>query len=84
MLKHEGVLHILQVFNVLSILMLISSLFLPKVRVITILGGLVSLGMVLLIYIFNWRENASIWLYERIHPLISKLPIREEVLNNMK
>jgi len=64
-------------------LMLISSLFLPKVRVITIIGGLVSLGMVLLIYIFNWRENASIWLYERIHPLISKLPIKEEVLNNM-
>ncbi|KAF5076441.1 Lysylphosphatidylglycerol synthase TM region [anaerobic digester metagenome] len=64
-------------------LMLISSLFLPKIRVITILGGLLSIGMVLLIYIFNWRENASIWLYDRIHPIISKLPIREEVLNNL-
>lgn len=64
-------------------LLIIAGLFLPKIRVIAIIGGMLSLTVTFLVYMINWREGSGIWLYNKIHPLISKLPIREEVLDNL-
>jgi hypothetical protein len=64
-------------------LLIIAGLFLPKIRVIAIIGGVLSLTVTFLVYMINWREGSGIWLYNKIHPLISKLPIREEVLDNL-
>ncbi len=64
-------------------LLIIAGLFLPKIRLIAILGGALSLTIMFLVYLINWREGSGVWLYDKIHPLISKLPIREEVLDNL-
>jgi hypothetical protein len=69
-------------FIIVGLLLLISCIWLPKIRYLAIIGGILSLSFVVLIYFINWRENASIWLYEKIHPLIERLPIQEEVLDN--
>lgn len=64
-------------------LLIIAGLFLPKIRLIAILGGALSLTIMFVVYLINWREGSGVWLYDKIHPLISKLPIREEVLDNL-
>ena len=69
-------------FIIVGLLLLVSCIWLPKIRYLAIIGGTLSLSFVVLIYFVNWRENSSIWLYEKIHPLIEKLPIGEEVVDN--
>ena len=64
-------------------LLIIAGLFLPKIRFIAIIGGLLSLGVTFIVYLINWREGSGVWLYSKIHPIISKLPIKEEVLDNL-
>lgn len=64
-------------------LLIIAGLFLPKIRLIAILGGALSLTIMFVVYLINWREGSGVWLYDKIHPMISKLPIREEVLDNL-
>lgn len=64
-------------------LLIISGLFLPKIRYIAIAGGILTLVVMLLVYIVNWREGGGVWIYDKIHPLISRLPIKEEVLDNL-
>jgi glycosyltransferase 2 family protein len=64
-------------------LLIISGLFLPKIRFIAIAGGALSLTVMFVVYLINWREGSGIWIYDKIHPLISKLPIRDELLNNI-
>lgn len=64
-------------------LLIISGLFLPKIRLIAIAGGVLSLTVMFLVYLINWKEGSGIWLYNKIHPLISKLPLRKEVLDNL-
>ena len=68
---------------VIAILLITASFFMPHIRYMALIGGILSLAIVVLIYFINWRENTSLWMYEKIHPLISKLPIKEEVLDNM-
>ncbi|MGC9517573.1 MAG: flippase-like domain-containing protein [Methanomicrobiales archaeon] len=69
-------------FVIVGLLLLISCIWLPKIRFLAIIGGFLSLSFVVLIYLVNWRENFSIWLYEKIHPIFEKLPIKEEVVDN--
>lgn len=64
-------------------LLIIAGLFLPKIRVIAIIGGVLSLTVTFVVYMINWKEGSGVWLYNKIHTLISKLPIREEVLDNL-
>lgn len=64
-------------------LLIIAGLFLPKIRFIAIIGGALSLTVMFVVYLINWRESSGIWLYDKVHPLISKLPIRKEVLDNI-
>ena len=64
-------------------LLIVSGLFLPKIRFIAIAGGVLSLTVMFVVYLVNWREGSGIWIYDKIHPIISKLPIRKEVLNNI-
>lgn len=68
---------------VIAILLITASFFMPHIRYMALIGGILSLAIVVLIYLINWRENTSLWMYEKIHPLVSKLPIKEEVLDNM-
>jgi uncharacterized protein (TIRG00374 family) len=69
--------------GIVAFLLIIPGLFIPKIRYIAIIGGLITLGGMIFIYLINWREGAGVWLYAKIHPLISKLHIREEVLDNL-
>lgn len=64
-------------------LLILCAVFIPKIRLLASVGALLSLGMLILIYIFNWRENTSIWMYGKIHSLISKLPLNEKFLDNL-
>lgn len=64
-------------------LLIISGLFLPKIRLIAIAGGALSLTVMFVVYLINWREGSGVWLYDKIHPLISKLPLQKEVLDNI-
>ncbi|AEG17223.1 UPF0104 family protein [Methanobacterium paludis] len=66
-----------------AILLILASYFMPKIRYMALIGGLASFTVVLLIYFINWREDSSLWIYEKIHPLISRLPIKKEVLDNL-
>lgn len=68
---------------IVGFLLIISALFLPKIRVVAVLGGLLSLVIMILVYLLNWREDSGLWMYDKLHPLISKLPIKEEVLDNL-
>jgi uncharacterized protein (TIRG00374 family) len=67
---------------IVAILLVICAFIIPKVKVIAILGGLASFGLLILIYLINWREDTSLWIYNRIHPLIRLLPIQAEVVDN--
>lgn len=64
-------------------LLIIAGLFLPKIRFIAIVGGALSLTVMFIVYLINWREGSGVWIYDRIHPIIRKLPIKEEVLDNL-
>ena len=64
-------------------LLVISAFFVPKIRFVALIGGVLTLGLVLLIYTINWKENTSLWLYRKIHPIICKLPINENKLDNL-
>lgn len=64
-------------------LLIVAGLFIPKIRLIAIIGGVLSLLIMFVVYLINWREGSGVWLYNKIHPLISKLPIKEEMLDNL-
>ncbi|WP_321420977.1 UPF0104 family protein [uncultured Methanobacterium sp.] len=66
-----------------AILLLICACLLPKVRIIAIMGGLASFGLLAVVYLINWREDTSIWIYNRVHFIVRFLPISEEVVENL-
>ena len=67
---------------IVAVLLIMCALLIPKVRVIAILGGLASFSLLVLIYLINWREDTSLWIYNRIHFLFRILPIQAEVTDN--
>ncbi|MDI6723416.1 MAG: flippase-like domain-containing protein [Methanobacterium sp.] len=68
---------------IVGFLLIISSIWVENTRFMSMLGGSVTLFIVVLIYLINWREDTSIWIYEKIHPFLCKLPINDNVLDNM-
>jgi uncharacterized protein (TIRG00374 family) len=64
-------------------LLFLSAMFIPKVRLIAILGGLASFGLIIIIYLINWREDTSLWIYNKIHFIFKFLPISEEYLDKI-
>ncbi len=70
-------------FLIVAFLLIISSIWIENMRFVSILGAAGSLLMVLLVYLVNWREDTSIWIYDKIHPILCKLPINKETLDNI-
>jgi len=68
--------------TICAILLVICAFLIPKVRLIAILGGLASFALLVIIYLINWREDASLWIYKRIHYILRFLPISEEMVEN--
>lgn len=67
---------------IVAVLLILCACLLPKVRLIAVMGGLASLGLLVVIYLINWREDTSLWIYNRIHSILRFLPISEEVVEN--
>jgi len=67
---------------IVAVLLILCAFLLPKVRLIAIMGGLASLGLLVVIYLINWREDTSLWIYNRVHSILRFLPISEEVVEN--
>ncbi|OEC84439.1 MULTISPECIES: flippase-like domain-containing protein [Methanobacterium] len=70
-------------FLIVALLLIISSIWIENMRFVSIMGAVGSLIMVLLVYLVNWREDTSIWIYNKIHPVLCKLPINNETLDNI-
>jgi uncharacterized protein (TIRG00374 family) len=70
-------------FLVVAVLLILASIWIETMRLVSILGAVLSLVMVLLVYFVNWREDSSIWIYEKIHFILCKLPINEKALDNI-
>lgn len=68
---------------VVAILLVAASLFMSKIRFISLAGSLVAFALVFLIYLINWREDSSLWIYRKVHPIIAKLPVKGEVLDKV-
>ncbi len=67
---------------IVAVLLILCACLLPKVRLIAVMGGLASLALLIVIYLINWREDTSLWIYNRIHSILRFLPISEEVVEN--
>jgi hypothetical protein len=68
---------------IVGLLLIVACFFVPQVRILAIIGAFLSLGLVFLIYILNWHENSSSWIYKKIHFLLRKLPLSEKYLDNI-
>jgi len=64
-------------------LLIISALFVPVIRLIALIGGLISILLMVLIYLVNWREGIGVKLYDRIHRILERFPIAENTLDKM-
>lgn len=68
---------------IVGILLVISAVFIEKIRLIALIGAGLILATLVVLYLLNWREGSSLWLYEKIHYVLSKLPIKESILDNL-
>lgn len=68
---------------IVGILLVTSSIFIEKIRFISLLGACSILITIIAIYLLNWREGSSIWIYEKIHYITSKLPLNDNLLDNL-
>jgi len=59
---------------IVGIFLLLSAILIEKIRYLAILGASLSLICVLIIYFINWKEDASIKIYKKIHSYPSKTP----------
>ena len=68
---------------IVALLLVVSAVFVEKVRIIALIGSGLILITLIVIYFLNWKEGSSIWMYEKIHFILSKLPINESYLDNL-
>ncbi|MGZ7116918.1 MAG: flippase-like domain-containing protein [Methanobacterium sp.] len=68
---------------VVGFLLVISAVFVEKIRLIALIGAGLILVTLVVIYFLNWREESSLWLYDRIHYFLTKFPIKESYLDNL-
>ncbi len=66
---------------VVGFLLVISAVFVEKIRFIALIGAGLIVITLFVIYLLNWREESSIWLYDKIHYVLLKLPIDESYLD---
>lgn len=69
---------------IVGLLLTLSAVFVEKIRYISILGAILILLTIIVIYLLNWREESSIGLYEKIHFILSKLPLKEDLLDKIQ
>lgn len=70
-------------FLIVALLLIVTSVWIENMRFVSILGAAASLVMVVVVYLVNWREDTSIWIYDRIHPVLCKLPISKGTLDRI-
>lgn len=70
-------------FLVVAVLLILASIWIENMRFVSIIGAVSSLVMVFIVYLVNWREKTSVGIYNKIHPLLCKLPIKKEVLDKI-
>jgi uncharacterized protein (TIRG00374 family) len=68
---------------IVGLLLVMASIWVENVRFLSIIGAFLSLAIVVMIYFVNWREGVGIWIYEKIHPFLCKLPVNERYLDNI-
>jgi len=68
---------------IVGVLLLLSSIWIEKIRYLAISGAVLALIGVVILYFINWRESFSIKIYKKIHHILSKLHIDENVLDNI-
>ncbi|MBI5679918.1 MAG: flippase-like domain-containing protein [Methanobacterium sp.] len=68
---------------IVGILLVLAAVFVEKFRFISIAGAGLILITLTVIYFLNWREGSSIWIYEKIHFILVKLPIKEDTLDRI-
>lgn len=68
---------------IVGILLVMASIWIENVRYLSITGAFLSLAILTLIYFINWRENAGILIYEKIHPFLCRLPVNEKFVEGM-
>lgn len=64
-------------------LLIISALFIPMMRLITLIGGSISIILMVIIYLVNWREGIGVKLYDRVHRILEKFPIANRILDSI-
>lgn len=68
---------------VVGFLLVISAVFVEKIRFIAVIGVGLIVVTLLVIYLLNWREESSIWLYNKIYYVLIKLPFDESYLDGL-
>ena len=68
---------------IVAFLLVLSSMFIENIRFIALLGAGLIVVTLIVIYILNWREGLSLWLYEKVHYVLSKLPVRKSSIDNL-
>ncbi len=68
---------------VVGFLLVITAMFVEKVRFIALIGAGLILITLFVIYLLNWREGSGLWLYDKIHFVLRKLPINESYMDNL-
>lgn len=66
-----------------GMLLIIVGFSMPKFKYVAIIGGLMSIGLVIVVYLVNWNEKTSLWLYKKLHYTLHKFPINKEKLDNI-
>ncbi len=69
--------------TIAGLLLIFASFFMPKIHYIALIGGLLTLGLVFVVFLINWNKNFSLWLYKKLNPIISKLPITGDNLDSL-
>ena len=41
------------------------------------------MGLVIVVYLVNWNEKASLWLYKKLHYMLNKLPFIKKKMDNL-
>lgn len=64
-------------------LLVLSAAFIEKIRVIALIGAGLMFITLIVIYLLNWKEGSGLWLYDKIHHVLSKLPVKDRYLEKL-
>lgn len=69
--------------SIAGALLIIVGFSMPKFKYVALIGGLFSIALVILVYLVNWNQKASLWLFKKLHYVLNKLPINKNKLDNL-